>query len=104
MTFHHVGIPTTRRRSSETYLEAARLYVTDAAASPYRIEWLRFEADSPMAEELKSGAHVAFMVKDLGAAMAGKDVLVEPFEPMPGLRVGFIRDDGAIVELMQEIA
>lgn len=104
MTFHHVGIPSDQARSGETYLEGARLYVTDAAANPYRIEWLRFDPDSPMPSELKAGPHVAFMVDNLDRAMAGKTVVLEPFVPMPGLRVGFINDGGAIVELMEKTA
>jgi hypothetical protein len=104
MTFHHVGIPATRKRPGETYLEGARLHLTDAAANPYNIEWLRFEADSPMPREMQSGPHVAFMVDDLDAAMAGKQVVLEPFEPMPGLRVGFVDDDGALIEFMQKTA
>lgn len=104
MTFHHVGIPATHERPGEIYLKAVRLHLTDAAANPYHIEWLRFDADSPMPREVQSGPHVAFMVDDLHAAMAGKTVLVEPFEPMPGLRVGFVNDDGAVIELMQKTA
>jgi len=100
--FHHIGIPTSRQRENETYLEGGKLYITDAAACPYAIEWLRFEADSPMPEQLKAMAHVAFKVDDLAAAMEGQDVLIEPFEPMPGLRVGFILHDGAPIEFMQE--
>ncbi len=104
MIFHHVGIPSNQARPGETYLETARLYVTDAGANPYHIEWLRFETDSPMPVELKAGPHVAYMVDDLDRAMAGKTVVLEPFVPMPGVRVGFINDDGAIVELMEKTA
>jgi hypothetical protein len=104
MKFHHVGVPATEQRPGETYLEGARLYVTDAAASPYQIEWLRFEADSPMPAELKSGPHIAFTVDDLDQALVGKTVLIPPFEPLPGVRAAFITDDGAVVELMQKIA
>lgn len=100
--FSHVGIPSSVTRENETYLEGAKLYVTDFAASENKIEWLRFEADSPMPEALQTTAHVAFMVDDLAAAMEGQEVLLEPFEPMEGLRVAFILDDGAPVELMQE--
>ena len=103
MQFNHVGIPTSEKRDGEIYLEGARLYVTAYDASPYKIEWLRFEAESPMPELLKTTAHVAFMVDDLDQAMAGKQVLLEPFVPMEGLKVGFIIDNGAPVELMQEI-
>ncbi|NWK54699.1 hypothetical protein HW115_03690 [Verrucomicrobiaceae bacterium N1E253] len=101
--FNHVGIPTTFEREGETYLEDAKLYITDFANHPYKIEWLRFEEDSPMPEILKTTAHVAYMVDDLEKAMEGKQTLLEPFEPMEGLRVAFILDDGAPVEFMQEI-
>ena len=100
-TFHHIGIPTTTPRPGETCLEEARLHITDPEASEHRIEWLRFEDDSPLPEVLKTTAHVAFVVDDLDAALAGQDVLLEPFTPMEGVRVAFIMDDGAPVEFMQ---
>lgn len=99
--FHHVGIPTTTPRAGETYLEAARLHVTDSQASEHRIEWLRFENDSPLPDLLKTTAHVAFEVDDLAAALAGRELLLEPFTPMDGVRVAFILDDGAPVEFLQ---
>lgn len=103
MEFHHIGIPTQTKHKDEAYLEGGKLFVTDAGASPYKIEWLRFEPGSPMPAELKTLPHVAFMVKDLQAAMAGKKVLIEPFEPMEGLKVGFILHDGVPVEFMQKV-
>jgi len=102
-TFNHIGIPTTFKRDGEIYLKDAKLYVTDFNESEYKIEWLRFEEGSPMPEILKTTAHVAYMVDDLEKAMAGKQTLLEPFEPMKGLRVAFILDDGAPIEFMQEI-
>jgi hypothetical protein len=99
--YHHIGLPNQKKRENETYLEGAKLYITDAGASDYGVEWLRFEPDSPMPELLKTTAHVAFMVDDLDAAMAGKQILLEPFVPLEGLRVGFIVEDGAPIELMQ---
>ena len=100
--FSHIGIPSSVHRDHETYLEGAKLFVTDFSASENKIEWLRFEAGSPMPEVLQTTAHVAFKVEDLSAAMEGQEVLIEPFEPMEGLKVAFILDDGAPVELMQE--
>lgn len=100
MEFHHIGIPTETQRDGETYLEEAGLFVTDAATCPYRIEWLRFEPDSPMPEPLKTTPHVAFVVDDMAAVLEGKDVLIEPFDPMEGLTVAFIMHDGAPVEFM----
>jgi hypothetical protein len=98
--FHHVGIPTDARRADETYLADGKLYITDANASPNRIEWLRFEPDSPMPEMLKSLPHIAYKVDDLAAEMAGAEVLVEPFTPMEGVTVAFIIEEGAPIELM----
>jgi len=101
--FNHIGIPTTFKRDDETYLEDAKLYVTDFSEHPYKIEWLRFEDDSPMPEILKTTAHVAFMVDDVEKAMEGKQTLLEPFFPMEGLKVAFILEDGAPVEFMQQV-
>jgi hypothetical protein len=99
--FHHVGIPTEKKRDKEAYLQDAKLYVTDAADSPYGIEWLRFEPDSPLPKQLKTGPHVAFKVADLEAELRGKDVLLPPFSPMKGLKVAFILHEGVPIEFMQ---
>ena len=101
MKFHHIGIPTTVKRENEIHLEEAKLFVTPIEASPYHIEWLRFEEGSPMPELLQTTAHVAFVVEDIAAAMEGQEVLMKPFSPMEGLTVAFIISDGAPVELMQ---
>ena len=101
MQFHHVGFPTTQQHEGETYLEGGKMFITDAAANPHGIEWLRYEAGSPMPEVLKTTAHVAYVVEDLDEALVGKTMLLEPFTPMEGVRVAFILDDGAPVEYMQ---
>ena len=99
--FHHIGIPTTKQRPGETSLNEARLHVTGCDASEHRIEWLRFEDGSPLPEVLKTTAHVACEVEDLEAAPAGREILLEPFTPMEGVRVAFIMDDEAPIEFMQ---
>jgi hypothetical protein len=100
--FHHIGIPTAQQREGETYIEGGKVHITDAEACPYQMEFLRFEADSPMPEALQTTPHVAFMVDDLAKEMEGQQVLLEPFSPMAGLTVAFIMHDGAPVELMQK--
>ena len=101
--FSHIGIPTSIAREGETYLEGGGVYITDFNSHPNKIEWLRFDDSSPLPEVLKTVAHVAFEVDDLDAALAGNDVLIEPFEPFEGLKVAFILDDGAPVEFMQKL-
>ena len=99
--FHHIGIPSTTRQPDEIYLPACKLFITDATKSTHRIEWLRFEPDSPMPDLLKRTAHVAYTVDSLDQALAGQKVIVQPFAPMDGLRVAFIEDDHAPVEFLE---
>lgn len=101
LKYHHIGIPTDVAREGESYLEKFKMYASGYEASPYGVEWLRFEPDSPLPELVKTVAHVAFVVEDLAAAIAGKQVLIEPNSPSEGLTVAFIVDNGAPVELMQ---
>ncbi len=100
-TLHHIGIPTAEKHDNETYLEDAKVYITDAAKSPNKIEWLRFEPGSPMPRMLRTIPHIAYQVDDLEAEMKGKDVLMEPFSPVEGVTVAFIVEEGAPIELMQ---
>ena len=39
-------------------------------------------------------------VDDLDEAISGEDVILEPFQPAPGLTVVFVLKDGAVVEYM----
>jgi len=99
--FHHIGIPTTLRQAEEIHLPEAKLYITDANKSEHRIEWLRFEADSPMHDLLKLTAHVAYTVEDLDEALKGKCVIIPPFAPMDGVRAAFIKEGEAPIEYLQ---
>jgi len=101
MKFHHLGVPTDKQKEGEEYLESGKVFYTDPEASEYRIEWLRFEPDSPMPHELKNNTHPAFMVDDMDAAIEGKNVLIEPFEVFEGLTIAFIMEDTQPVELMK---
>ena len=100
--FHHVGILTDQKQENETYVPDCKAYITDFESHPYRVEWVRFEPDSPMPEAIRKVSHVAFKVDDLDAELKGKKVIVEPFSPLEGIRAAFIlTEDGAPIELMQ---
>jgi len=45
--------------------------------------------------------HIAFAVDDLDEALKGREILIAPTEPSAGVRVAFILDDGAPVELLE---
>ncbi len=101
LKYHHLGIPTTVIHKNETYLEKFKVYVSGYETSAYKIEWMRYEKDSPVNEIVKTIPHVAFEVDDLENAINGKDILIEPNSPSPGVRVAFILDNGAPVEFIQ---
>jgi len=101
LRYHHLGIPTDVPRPGERYLEELGMYVSGYEESPYNIEWMRFEPDSTVHELIRRVPHVAFEVDDLEAAIAGKDVIVEPNSPSEGVRVAFVVDNGAPVEFLE---
>ena len=98
--YHHVGIPSTVVRDGEVHLEQYGLYVAGFSASPYGIEWMRFEHDSPLHELIRTVPHVAFEVDDLDAALDGQTVIHPPCSPSDGVRSAMIVHNGAPVELI----
>lgn len=101
MKYHHIGIPTDVRREGEQYLRDLGMYVSGYETSDYEIEWMRFEADSPLPDLVKTVPHVAFEVPDLEAAIEGKDLLIAPNSPSEGTRVAFVVENGAPVEFIE---
>jgi hypothetical protein len=99
--YHHIGIPTDIPRENETFLDKPKMYVSGYKDSPYGVEWMRFEPDSPLPELVKTVPHVAFEVDDLEAAIQGKEVLIPPSSPSKGIRVAFIIDNGAPIEFLE---
>lgn len=102
--YHHIGIPTQAPRAGERYLERFRMHVSGYETSEFGIEWMRFEPDCPLPALVQTIPHVAFRVDDLDDALQGREVLIAPNSPSPGIRVAFIVENGAPVELLQEEA
>ena len=101
MKFHHLGIPTNNKLKDEEHLKDLKMYVSGFGRSPYGVEWNRFEEDAPYPELVKTIPHVAFEVDDLEVALKGKNVIIEPNSPSPGVVVAFIEDNGAPIEFLQ---
>jgi hypothetical protein len=100
--YHHIGIPTRIPRDGERYLAEFKMYVSGYETSEFGIEWMRFEPDCPLPPLVQTVPHVAFRVDDLETALQGRDVLIAPHSPSPGIRVAFIVEDGAPVEFLEE--
>jgi len=101
MKFHHVGIPVFEKLDGMQYADGMKVWYSDIAASPYNIEFICFDPDSPMAAAVQDGTHVAYIVDDLEAAIKDKSVLWPVTQVAPGLKIAFIYDGGLAVELMQ---
>lgn len=99
--YHHVGIPTETPREGEVHLPALKVHVCGFESSPYGIQWMRFDADAPYPEIIKTVPHVAFEVDDLEAALEGKEILTPPNSPSEGVMVAMIVHNGAPVELLE---
>jgi hypothetical protein len=99
--FHHLGIPTTDPRPGERRIPGIGMLVSGFETSPFGIEWMRFEAGSPVHELIQRVPHLAFVVDDLDSAVEGFELLGPPTSPMEGIRVAMIVHDGAPVELME---
>jgi len=77
--YHHLGIPTDSPKPSEKYLKDLKMYVSGFDKSPYGIEWMRFEPDSPVSDLVKTVPHIAFEVKNLETALEGKKMIGDKF-------------------------
>jgi len=102
MEFEHIGLITTEKKAGEDWVESTRVWVTNPKEHPFRVEWLRYEPDSPVTGPVREKSHVAYNVENLDEASRGLKVLLEPFEVGGFVRVGFYEyKDGTVVELMQ---
>lgn len=101
--YHHLGIPTDKQMAGERYLPRYGFYVSGFETSPFGIEWMRFDQDSPIQEIIKLVPHLAFEVDDLDRELAcrGLEILTPPNSPGEGIRVAMVLHNGAPVELIE---
>ncbi len=101
LRYHHIGIPTDRALPREDYNSKLKMYASGYFESRYGVEWMKFDPDCPLPELVKTVPHVAFVVDDLDAAIADREVLIAPTSPTDGVTVAFIVDHGAPIEFLQ---
>ena len=99
--FDHIGLTTTEKQPNEMYVESTKVWVTNPTESPTKVEYLRYEPDSPVTGPLRELPHVAFRVDDLDQEIEGEEVILGPFNPTEDLRVVFIFKDGLVYEFME---
>ena len=101
--YHHLGIPTNTVMPGERYLPQFKLYVSGFSTSPFGIEWMRFEDDSPINPLIKRVPHIAFKVDDLEKELRtrGLTIITEPNQTAEGITVAMIEHNGAPIELIE---
>lgn len=101
--YHHLGIPTQQKIPNEKYLPQFKFYVSGFPESPFGVEWMRFENNSPIHPLIQTVPHLAFEVKDLDFELAtrGLKIITKPNRPAKGIRVAMIEYNGAPIELIE---
>jgi hypothetical protein len=101
--YHHIGIPTDKISQDESCLAKYKCYVSGFDTSPFGIEWMRFEPESPISELIQKVPHIAFEVDDLDLELSRDnfDILSLPDSPGEGTRVAMIIHNGAPIELIE---
>ena len=101
--YHHLGIPVKEKQADETYLPQFKFYVSGFPTSPFGVEWMRFETDSPIHPLIQTIPHLAFEVEDLDYELTNRkfNIITEPNPPSDGVRVAMIEHNGAPIELIE---
>jgi hypothetical protein len=101
--YHHTGIPTTKRFDHEKYIPALKMAVEGFENSPFGIEWMRFEKDSPIHDLVQRIPHIAFEVDDIALELKkhNLNVITQINSPGKGVRIAMIEHNGAPIELIE---
>ena len=101
-TFHHIGLVTSEEKPGEMYFESLKVWGTDPAADPNKVEWVRFHPDSPLADTpVAKMPHVSWAVDDLDKEIEGLDLVVGPLTVAEGIRIAYFMMDGALIEYLE---
>jgi hypothetical protein len=101
--YHHLGIPTKKKMPGEKYLPEFKFYVSGFYSSPFGVEWMRFEKDTPISKLIQTVPHLAFEVQDIDHEIAVHklNVITKPQSNTKEIRVAMIEHDGAPIELIE---
>lgn len=101
LTFHHVGIPTKNYLPEDTHNPALKMHATGYFETPYAIEWLNFDDDSTLPDIIKTQPHIGYVVDSLEDAIKGREVILTPRSPVPGVTIAFVLEGRDLIEFLQ---
>jgi len=101
--YHHLGIPTREKMPDEMYISHLKFYVSGFPTSPFGIEWMRFDSDSPIHPLIQAVPHLAFEVGDLNYELKTRKfpVITPPNTPSDGVHIAMIEHNGVPIELLE---
>ena len=100
--FHHIGLLTDEKKPGMNYYELLKVWGTSPDDDPNKIEWVRFDADSPLIDTpVAKMPHISWLVDDLEAELDGKDIVVPPTVAAEGVRIAYFMQDGALIEYLE---
>ena len=76
------------------YAEGIKTHIVPPETNEFGIEYLRFEKDTPLPQELQTLVHVAYQVDDMDEQLKANRVV-------ENTRIAFIMKDGILMELME---
>jgi hypothetical protein len=102
MEFVHIGAPTTKKMPNEVYAEGMKVWISDPDLDDFKFEYLRFEPDSWLAEEIQTRTHIAVKVDSIANEIERcEKVLLEPVAINDNLTIAFVIREGVVLELME---
>jgi hypothetical protein len=99
--YQHVGIPITTKKEGMMYWDNLKCWSNKSVDEyDYKIEYLKFEENSPIPEVLQKHPHVAYLVDDMEKYLKEADaVIFPPTEIAPNFKIAFIVKDDTYIEL-----
>jgi len=101
LSLSHIGVPVKEKFDGMAYREGLGLWSTDPSDSPLHIEYMFFEADTPLPPSVQKMPHIAYRTDDLEAALPliGK-VIYGPEKRPTGSIILFSRLDDLLLEVV----
>lgn len=100
MEYMHTGMIVGEKMPNMTFVEPLKVWIAGGETDKYKIEFLYFEPDSPMAAAIQEQPHVAYRVENIDEAIAGKSILWNKMD-IGNAYIAFVYDNNTVVEFYQ---
>lgn len=99
--YDHMGVPLNQITDDMVHIEKLKMWVTKYEDSSFRVQYHFYDKGCTIHQLIQSRPHVALRVPNLVEAIVGQNVILAPYEPLPGYKVAFIESEGTPIELIE---